>query len=113
MNANKTKKDEKFETKCEDEKQIEKECNYDKEDYKVIEEKPVYCKEEKNYYHKVKHIIPVICKKVENHHYNHEYVVKKEVIKKEHHYDHGKRDEDWCKVAGCTNARKDDCDCNE
>lgn len=83
------------------------------EDCKVIREKSVYCKEEKNYYHKVKHIIPVICKKVENHHYNHEYIIKKEVIKKEHHYDHGKRDEDWCKVAGCCNNHKDDCGCEE
>lgn len=83
------------------------------EDCEVIREKPVFCKEEKNYYHKVKHIIPVVCKKVENHHYNHEYIVKKEVIKKEHRYDHGKRDEDWCKVAGCCNNHKDDCGCQE
>lgn len=88
----------------------EPDCHHKKEDCKVIHEKPVYCKEEKNYYHKVKHIIPVVCKKVENHHYNHEYVIKKEVIKKEHRYDHGKRDEDWCKVA-CKDCKPNNCDC--
>lgn len=87
--------------------------DHGKEDCEVIREKTVYCKEEKNYYHKVKHIIPVVCKKVENHHYNHEYIIKKEVIKKEHRYDHGKREEDWCKVAGCSNGCKKECECEE
>ena len=83
---------------------------------KVVYEPTVYCTEEKEFHHCVKHIVPVVCKKVENHHYNHEYVIDKKVVKEEHRFDHGKRKEDWCKVAGCGNCHKeedfgDDGDC--
>lgn len=83
---------------------------------KVVYEPTVHCREEKEFHHCVKHIVPVVCKKVENHHYNHEYVIDKKVVKEEHRFDHGKRKEDWCKVAGCGNCHKeedfgDDGDC--
>ena len=82
----------------------------------VVYEPTVHCREEKEFHHCVKHIVPVVCKKVENHHYNHEYVIDKKVVKEEHRFDHGKRKEDWCKVAGCGNCHKeedfgDDGDC--
>ena len=62
---------------------------------------------------------PVVCKEVENHHFDHEYVIEKKVIKEKNRYDHGRRNEDWCKLAGCGCGRerereydrKDDCDC--
>ena len=103
-------KEEKFE--CQP-KRTEKECGYQgkEEKYKVIVEPTVYCKEEKTFRHCVKHIVPVVCKEIENHHYDHEYVIEKKVIKEQNRYDHGRRNEDWCKLAGCGRARKDDCDC--
>ena len=87
-----------------EEKRKEEKC-------KVIVEPTVYCKEEKTFRHCVKHIVPVVCKEIENHHYDHEYVIEKKVIKEQNRYDHGRRNEDWCKLAGCGRARKDDCDC--
>ena len=52
--------------------------------------------------HCVKHIVPVVCKEVENHHFDHEYVIEKKVIKENNRYDHGRRNEDWCKLfPGC------------
>ncbi|MBQ1785508.1 MAG: hypothetical protein II005_02085 [Turicibacter sp.] len=94
-------------------KRTEKECGCrgKEEKYKVIVEPTVYCKEEKTFRHCVKHIVPVVCKEIENHHYDHEYVIEKKVIKEQNRYDHGRRNEDWCKLAGCGRARKDDCDC--
>lgn len=87
----------------------EKECER-KERCKVVVEPTVYCKEEKHYRHCVKHIVPVVCKQVENHHYDHEYVIEKKVVKEHNRYDHGRRNEDWCKLAGCGRGRKEDCD---
>ena len=103
-------KEEKFECQS---KRTEKECGCrgKEEKYKVIVEPTVYCKEEKTFRHCVKHIVPVVCKEIENHHYDHEYVIEKKVIKEQNRYDHGRRNEDWCKLAGCGRARKDDCDC--
>ena len=54
-----------------------------------------------------------------SHHFDHEYVIEKKVIKEKNRYDHGRRNEDWCKLAGCGCGRerereydrKDDCDC--
>ena len=105
-------KEEKFE--CQP-KRTEKECGCrgKEEKYKVIVEPTVYCKEEKTFRHCVKHIVPVVCKEIENHHYDHEYVIEKKVIKEQNRYDHGRRNEDWCKLAGCGRARKDDCDCEK
>ena len=103
-----------FEEKFEYEpKRTEKRCGCQgkEEKYKVIVEPTVYCKEEKTFRHCVKHIVPVVCKEIENHHYDHEYVIEKKVIKEQNRYDHGRRNEDWCKLAGCGRARKDDCDC--
>ena len=77
---------------------------------KVVYEPTVYCTEEKEFHHCVKHIVPVVCKQIENHHYDHDYVIEKKYVKEEHRFDHGQRKEDWCKVAGCKNGRKD-CDC--
>lgn len=84
-----------------------------KERCKVVVEPTVYCKEEKHFRHCVKHIVPVVCKEVENHHFDHEYVIEKKVVKEKNRYDHGRRNEDWCKLAGCGRDRdhKDDCDC--
>lgn len=114
------KKDDYFEEeKCQCKKQRrEKECER-KERCKVVVEPTVYCKEEKSFRHCVKHIVPVVCKEVENHHFDHEYVIEKKVIKEKNRYDHGRRNEDWCKLAGCGCGRerereydrKDDCDC--
>ena len=103
-------KEEKFE--CQP-KRTEKECGCrgKEEKCKVIVEPTVYCKEEKTFRHCVKHIVPVVCKEIENHHYDHEYVIEKKVIKEQNRYDHGRRNEDWCKLAGCGRGRKDDCDC--
>ena len=107
------------EEKCQCKKQRrEKECER-KERCKVVVEPTVYCKEEKSFRHCVKHIVPVVCKEVENHHFDHEYVIEKKVIKEKNRYDHGRRNEDWCKLAGCGCGRerereydrKDDCDC--
>ena len=86
-------------------------CQRKEEKCKVIVEPTVYCKEEKTFRHCVKHIVPVVCKEIENHHYDHEYVIEKKVIKEQNRYDHGRRNEDWCKLAGCGRGRKDDCDC--
>ena len=77
---------------------------------KVVYEPTVYCTEEKEFHHCVKHIVPVVCKQIENHHYDHDYVIEKKYVKEEHRFDHGQRKEDWRKVAGCKNGRKD-CDC--
>ena len=82
----------------------------------VVYEPTVHCTEEKEFRHCVKHIVPVVCKKIENHHYDHEYVIEKKVVKEERRFDHGKRKEDWCKVAGCENCKRvedfdDDEDC--
>ena len=103
-------KEEKFEYEP---KRTEKGCGCQRkeEKCKVIVEPTVYCKEEKTFRHCVKHIVPVVCKEIENHHYDHEYVIEKKVIKEQNRYDHGRRNEDWCKLAGCGRARKDDCDC--
>ena len=79
-------------------------------EYQVVYEPTVHCKEEKEFHHCVKHIVPVVCKQIENHHYDHDYVIEKKYVKEEHRFDHGQRKEDWCKVAGCKNGRKD-CDC--
>ena len=78
---------------------------------KVVVEPTVYCKEEKHYRHCVKHIVPVVCKQVENHHYDHEYIIEKKVVKENNRYDHGRRNEDWCKVAGCGRGKNEDCGC--
>lgn len=83
---------------------------------KVVYEPTVYCTEEKEFHHCVKHIVPVVCKQIENHHYDHDYVIEKKYVKEERRFDHGKRKEDWCKVAGCENCKKvedfdDDDDC--
>ena len=78
---------------------------------KVVVEPTVYCKEEKHYRHCVKHIVPVVCKQVEKHHYDHEYVIEKKVVKENNRYDHGRRNEDWCKVAGCGRGKGEDCGC--
>lgn len=99
------------EEKCGCKKQRpEKECER-KERCKVVVEPTVYCKEEKHFRHCVKHIVPVVCKQVENHHYDHEYVIEKKVVKENNRYDHGRRNEDWCKLAGCGRGRE--CKCNE
>ena len=76
----------------------------------VVYEPTVHCREEREFHHCVKHIVPVVCKQIENHHYDHDYVIEKKYVKEEHRFDHGQRKEDWCKVAGCKNGRKD-CDC--
>ena len=65
----------------------------------VVVEKPVYCCEEKTFYHVVEHIQPVIVKEVENHVYKHEYKMDKKVCKEERRIDEGKKHIDWCQVA--------------
>ncbi len=101
-------KEDKFECKKD---RCDKDYGYEyKERCKVVVEPTVYCKEEKNFRHCVKHIVPVVCKEVENHHFDHKYVIEKKVVKEQNRYDHGRRNEDWCKLAGCGRDRKDDCD---
>ena len=118
----------KYQKPCYDEEKWypeEDECEFEKEEKwgckpqrpehgcrcKVVVEPTVYCKEEKHYRHCVKHIVPVVCKQVENHHYDHEYTIEKKVVKENNRYDHGRRNEDWCKVAGCGRGKNEDCGC--
>ena len=103
-----------YEEQCQD--NVKRHEEHSDRECKVVYEPTVHCTEEKEFHHCVKHIVPVVCKQIENHHYDHDYVIEKKYVKEERRFDHGKRKEDWCKVAGCGNCKKvedfdDDDDC--
>ena len=67
----------------------------------IVWEKPIYCREECEFHHKITHIVPVEITKVENHYNHHEYKIETCVKEECNEFDCGKKDITCCNMDEC------------
>ena len=71
----------------------------------TIVEPTVHCRSEFHHHRRVRHVVPVVFHQTHNHHRHHEYEIQTRHTQAHNHHEHGRRNEDWCAVAGGGNSQ--------
>ena len=58
----------------------------------------VHCRSEHHHHQRVRNIVPVVFHQTHHHHKHHEYEVRRRHTQDHNHHEHGRRNEDWCRV---------------